>query len=191
VALGEAGLSYQGNVRVRHLLDVMVNDVGLDAIKAKVTQPLTTLKVSCYYGCLLARPPAITGEAHPEYPVTMDRLMAALGAEPLDWYYKTQCCGASFALTRPDLATKLSGAILDNARDVGAQVVVAACPLCQANLDMYQGDHAASGHQREPIPVLYFTELMGVAFGLSPRALGLHKHFRDPAPALRSHSLVT
>lgn len=191
VALGEAGLSYQGSVRVRHLLEVMVNDVGLDAIKAKVTQPLTGLKVACYYGCLLVRPPAISGEAHPEYPVGMDRLMAALGAQPLGWSCKTQCCGASFAVARPDLAARLSGTILDNARDVGAQVVVAACPLCQANLDMYQGDHAAGGHQREPIPVLYFTELMGVAFGLRPASLGLAKHLRNPEPLLYHHGLLT
>ncbi|MBF8266627.1 MAG: CoB--CoM heterodisulfide reductase [Dehalococcoidia bacterium] len=190
-ALSEAGLSYGGSVRVRHLLDVMVKDVGLDAIKEKVTQPLTGLKVACYYGCLLTRPHAIARDAHPEYPVSMDRLMAVLGAEALDWSYKTQCCGASLALARPDMVTRLTTRILDNAREVGADVVVAACPLCQTNLDAYQGEHAVNGSQEnKTIPIVYFTELMGLAFGLSPRALGFDKHFRDPAPALRSHSLV-
>ncbi|MFH1560760.1 MAG: CoB--CoM heterodisulfide reductase iron-sulfur subunit B family protein [Chloroflexota bacterium] len=190
-ALGEVGLSYRGGVRVRHLLDVMVKDVGLDAIKEKVTQPLTGLKLACYYGCLLVRPPAVAGDAHPEYPVDMDRLVSVLGAEPLDWSYKTDCCGASFALARPDLVTRLTTRILENAREVGADLVVAACPLCQANLDAYQGGHAVNGSHPEPLPIVYFTELMGLAFGLSPAALGLSKHFQDPTPVLRRHSLVS
>ncbi len=189
-ALGEADLSYQGNVRVRHLLDVMVNDVGLDTIRANVSQPLTGLKVACYYGCFLVRPPGITAEDHPEYPMSMDRLMSALGAQTLDWSYKTQCCGASFAVVKPDLAAHLSGKILDNAREVGAQVVVAACPLCQVNLDTHQGDHAAGNRQQDPIPVLYFTELMGVAFGIRSKLLGLTKHFRNPEPLLHHQGLL-
>ena len=197
-ALAEAGLRYGGGVNVRHLLDVMVNDVGLDAIGDKVTQPLTDLKVVCYYGCLLTRPTDVARAAHPEYPVAMDKLMAVLGAESLDWSCKTLCCGASFALSRPDIVTRLTGRILENAREVGAEMVVTACPLCQANLDAFQAEHAArhgtngaGGDEREPLPVVYFTQLMGLAFGVSPKALGLNKHFRDPEPALLRHSLVS
>ncbi len=184
-ALGEAGLSYAGKVGVRHLLDVLVNDVGLDAIRAKVTHPLTDLKVVCYYGCLLTRPPAVTGAAHPEYPMLMDRLVEALGAEALDWSSKTDCCGAALAVSRPDLVGKLSGRIMDNAAEVGATMIVAACPLCQTNLDMTreEGDD-------ESMPVVYFTELMGTAFGLTPKDLGLTRHFRDPVPALCRYALT-
>ncbi len=189
-ALSEAGLSYGGSVNVRHLLDVMVKDVGVEAIKERVTQPLTGLKVACYYGCLLTRPPAVARNANPEYPVALDNLMTALGAEPVDWSFKTECCGASYAVARPEVVAKLTTRILDNARAVGADLVVAACPLCQTNLDAYQGEHTPSGGHGETIPIVYFTELMGLAFGLTPAALGMGKHFRDPMPALRSHSLV-
>ncbi|MCH7554429.1 MAG: hypothetical protein IIC08_00260 [Proteobacteria bacterium] len=123
--------------------------------------------------------------------MAMDRLMNVLGAEALDWSYKTECCGASFALARPDLVTRLTAKILGNAMDVGADLVVAACPLCQTNLDAYQGEHAVNGSKEDrTIPIVYFTELMGLAFGISPAALGISKHFQDPAPTLRSHSLV-
>jgi len=184
--LGEAGLSYGGGVRVRHLLDVVVNDVGLDEIKSRVTRPLTGLKVVCYYGCLLTRPPAVSGAANPEYPLDMDRLAAALGAEVLNWSYKTDCCGAFSTLPNREQGLKLTDRILSNARQTGAEMVVAACALCQGNLDMYQGDG-----EQEPLPVVYFTQLMGLAFGLTPEAVGLDKHFRDPAPALRHRNLVT
>ena len=184
--LSEAGLTYSGEVGVRHLLDVLLEDVGLDAIKAGVTQPLNGLKVVCYYGCLLTRPPDISGAPNPENPVGMERLVAALGAEPLDWSYKTECCGAFFTLPKPELGTMLTNRILVNARAVGAEAVVAACPLCQGNLDANQ-----ENDEEEPLPIVYFTELMGLAFGLAPGALGLSKHFQDPVPALRRRSLAT
>lgn len=184
-ALGKSGLSYRGDVGVRHLLDVLVNDVGLDVISARVSQPLHGLKVACYYGCLLTRPPAITGWDHPEYPMDMDKLIAALGAQPMDWSYKTECCGASMVISRPEMVAKLTDRILGNARDVGAEMVVTACPLCQSNLDMNREES-----EGEPLPIVYFTELIGLAFGLSPKALGLTKHLRDPAPALRRHGLA-
>ena len=127
----------------------------------------------------MTQPPAVAGTARPEYPMTMDRLVGALGAEPLDWSYKTECCGGSFALSRPELVAKLSGRILDDARAVGAEMVVSACPLCQTNLDMNQKE--AEG---DPLPIVYFTELLGMAFGIPPKKLGLDKHFQDPTPLL-------
>ena len=184
--LAEEGLTYSGDVEVRHLLDVLLNDVGLDAIKARVTQPLNGLKVACYYGCLLTRPPDITGSVEPENPLGMERLMTALGAEPFDWSYKTECCGAFFSLPRPDLGVTLTERVLANAREVGAEVVVTGCPVCQGNLDKNQGND-----DDEVLPVLYFTELLGVACGLAPKALGLGRHFQDPVPALRRRSLVS
>jgi len=183
--LSEAGLRYDGGVRVRHLLDVVVDDVGLDDVRARVTRSLSGLKAVCYYGCLLTRPPAISGATDAEYPMAMDRLIRALGAEALDWSYKTECCGAFFTLPNRDLGVSLTGKILRDARAVGADLVVAACALCQGNLDMYQGD------ADQPMPIVYFAQLMGLALGLEPDSLGLNRHFRDPLPALRRLSLAT
>ena len=183
-ALGEAGLTYSGGIAVRHLLDVLVDAGGLDEIKARVKKPLNGLKIACYYGCLLTRPPDIAGAPEPENPMSIDRLMAALGAETLDWSYKTECCGAFFSLPRPELGLKLTDRILVNAREVGAEMVVTACPVCQGNLDKNQDG------EEEPLPILYFTELLGMACGLDPKALGLDRHFQDPMPTLRRRSLV-
>lgn len=178
-SMAAAELRYTGSVQVRHMLDVFMEDVGLDKIRANVTQPLDGLKVVCYYGCLLTRPPAQARSEHHEYPVSMDRLVESLGAEPLDWSHKTDCCGASYALSRPELVAKLTGRIVADADAVGAEMIVVACPLCQSNLDMNRSEGA-----RGAIPIVYFTELMGVAFGLTPKAVGLTKHLRNPLPLL-------
>ncbi len=178
-SMAEAGLSYNGSVQVRHMLDVFVEDVGLGKIRANVTESLGGLKVVCYYGCLLARPPAYARSERFEYPMQMDRLVETLGAVPLDWSHKTDCCGASFALSRPELVAKLTDRIVKNAESVGAEMIVVACPLCQSNLDMNRSSGVGG-----TIPIVYFTELMGVAFGLTPKAVGLTKHLRDPIPLL-------
>lgn len=174
------GYDYEGRVRIRSLLDLLVNRVGLNTIAERVKTPLNGLKVVCYYGCLLTRPPEVTGAEDPEYPMDMDRLMEALGAESLDWSYKTSCCGATLSVTNTEIALDLSRRILENARAVGADAVVVACPLCHTNLDARQ-------HQMRleaPIPVLFFTQLMALAFGLGPRATALDKNMVDPWPVL-------
>ena len=176
------GYNYRGSVAVRSLLDVVVNRVGLDAVAGRVAAPLAGLKVVSYYGCLLTRPPEVTGSADAEYPMQMDRLMTALGAESLDWSYKTSCCGASLSVTNTEIALHLSRRILEEARAVGAHAVAVACPLCHANLDGRQ-------HQmglEKPIPILYFTQLMALAFGLEPEAAALDKNMVDPRPTLQA-----
>jgi heterodisulfide reductase subunit B len=151
-----------------------------------VKKPLEGLKVVCYYGCLLTRPPEVTGAGHPENPTDMDELVAALGAEVVDWSYKTVCCGAAHSLTRPDIVVKLSGGILDHARQAGADAVVVACPLCHMNLDtrQFQMDLEA------PLPVLFFTQLMAVALGLPEKDAALNKNLTDPRPLLRDKGLL-
>ncbi len=176
-ALAAGGLTYHGKVRVRHLLDVFVNDIGYDTIKARVKKELGGLKVVCYYGCLLARPPKVTQFDICEYPESMDRVLRALGIATLDWSYKTDCCGASFALTRTDIVLRLSHDILEGARSAGADAIVVACPLCQINLDIRQDEIERTYATRYRLPILYFTQLMGISFGLSPRELLLGKHF--------------
>ena len=178
----ELNYAYQGTVRVQHLLDTLVDQVGLDKIAEQVRRPLTGLKVACYYGCLLTRPPRITQAEHPEYPLKMDRLMQTLGAEPIDWSYKTDCCGGSLSLTQTPLALTMSQKILADAHYRGADVIVTACPLCHVNLDARQGQMALDFQT----PVLYLTQLMALAFGLDEKGAVLGKNFVDPRPVLQA-----
>jgi heterodisulfide reductase subunit B len=167
---------YTGRTGVRSLLEVLG---GLDAehLKAQVTQPLSGLKAACYYGCLLVRPPAVTGFDDPEDPRSMDDLVRLAGAEPLPWGYKTECCGAAHGVANEPVTLKLVRDILKVARRAGADCLVCACPLCQNNLDARQ-EHVNRAFGTDfGLPVLYFTQLLGSAFGLSGRDLGLDKHF--------------
>ncbi len=181
----QTGYTWDGQVSVEHLLDTVVDRVGLEKVAEKVKKPLAGLKVVCYYGCLMTRPAQLTGAEDPEYPMKMDRLAQALGATVLDWSYKTECCGASLALTQTNLAVELSAKILQNAREVGADAVVAGCPLCHINLDTRQEEMAKELGKRFDLPVIYFTQLMGLAFGLDPKALGMQSHLVDPMPLVK------
>jgi heterodisulfide reductase subunit B2 len=167
------GQPYDGGVEVQHVLDVLVNRCGLDAIRARVRRPLTGLRVACYYGCLLTRPPEIVAFDNAEHPSCMDELVAATGAEPVEWPYKTECCGASLSMTHSDVVVRLAHKLLTMARQAGADCLVVACPLCQVNLDLRQAD-AAKAHGPIPsTPVLYVTQLLGLALNLSWKELGL------------------
>ncbi|HDZ22005.1 hypothetical protein LCGC14_0389270 [marine sediment metagenome] len=159
-------------MQVRHLIDVLVRDVGLEKIEqAKQCDP--QLKVVCYYGCLLTRPPKVTEWDDPEDPQMMDDLLRAAGMETIDWPFKTECCGATFALTRTDIVLRLTAEILQMAREVGADCISVACPLCHANLDMRQDDIRKKFGVECDIPIFYFTQLLGLALGLEKRDLGI------------------
>ncbi|MGC8874876.1 MAG: CoB--CoM heterodisulfide reductase iron-sulfur subunit B family protein, partial [Chloroflexia bacterium] len=186
----ELGYEYQGRVKVNHIVSTMLERVGTEEIARRVTRPLTGLKVVCYYGCLITRPKTVTGAEHHEYPMEMDRLMATLGAEVLDWNYKTDCCGNNLTLTETEVALKLTQRILHDAKAVGAEAVVVACPLCQVNLDARQPQIAADFHEELNLPVLYYTQLMGIALGIDPKELHLETHFVDPRPLLRAKGLL-
>jgi heterodisulfide reductase subunit B len=173
-ALGTAKLSYSGKVAVRHPLDVLFHDVGVEAIKARVVRPLTGLKVAPYYGCQVVRPYATFDEAW--NPTTMDKILAALGAEVLHYPLKTKCCGASLTGTVPEAGLRMSYILLKEAVRRGADVIATICPLCQFNLDAYQ-DQIRKRWGEARIATVYFTQLMGLAFGLSPRELGLQRNF--------------
>lgn len=171
----KVGYSYQDRVTVKSILDVFEERVGLDAIGKRVKRQVRDLKVVSYYGCLLTRPPKVTGAAHPENPMGMDRIVEKVGASALDWSFKTDCCGGSLSLTRTDIVLNLTRKILDNARAVGADAIVTSCPLCHVNLDTRQDALKLD----QPMPILFITQLMGLAFGLEPHALGLEKHLVD------------
>ena len=167
------GARYDGDVEVLHVLDLLVNRLGIAAIRAQIKRPLSGLRVACYYGCLLSRPPEIVAFDDPEHPACMDDLVAAAGAEPVAWPYKTECCGASLAMTEPAAVSRLGHRLLSMARLAGAACVVVACPLCQMNLDVRQRDATAAHGELPPTPVLYVTQLLGLALGIPAEELGL------------------
>jgi heterodisulfide reductase subunit B len=184
------GYRYQNRVRVNHIVETMVERIGPEAIAARVVRPLAGLKVVCYYGCLITRPRTVTGAEHHEYPMELDRLMAALGAEVLDWNYKTDCCGNNLTLTETQVALKMTHRILHDAKAVGAEAVVVACPLCQINLDARQEQISTDFQEELGLPVLYYTQLMGLALGLDPGTLHLDTLFVDPRPLLKEKGLL-
>jgi len=167
------GRTYDGGVEVRHVLDVLVNHLGLDAIRAKVRRPLAGLRVACYYGCLLTRPPEIVAFDDAEHPSSMDALAAAAGAEPVEWPFKTECCGAGLSMTNSGVVARLAHKLLSMARASGADCLAVACPLCHVNLDLRQADAAKAHGAFQPTPVLYVTQLLGLALGLPPENLGI------------------
>jgi heterodisulfide reductase subunit B len=177
-------LSYNG-MKIEHLLYTVANQIGYQKVVSKVVRPFEGMKVVCYYGCIITRPPKITEVKDYEYPTQMDRLMKALGITPLDWSYKTRCCGVSLGITQLPIALELSRKILRNAKKVGADAIVVACPLCHVNLDARQKQIEEEFKESFDLPIIYFTQLMGLAFGLKSDALGLDKHFVDPLPLLQ------
>lgn len=184
----DVGYEFEHQVKVSHLLDTFVEKVGLPAIAAAVKKPLAGLKTVSYYGCLITRPSKITGAEHPEYPMRMDHMVRALGAESLDWGCKTDCCGGSLALTSAETAMRLSEKVLRNAQDVGADAIIVACSLCHLNLDTRQDVISRAGRAYN-VPIIYFTQLMGLAMGMSVSELGLQKHLTDPRPMLTAKHL--
>lgn len=184
-ALAAAGLRYEGGVKVRHLLEVILNDIGPDTIEARVQRPLEGLKVAPYYGCQLVRPRL--GFDHPEFPMSLDYLMESLGAEVVNFPLKSRCCGGALIVSRENLAGNLIHKILRCAFENGAQCIVTVCPLCQTNLDVYQDRINRRFRTDYRLPVLYFTQLLGLAFGIAPRDLALESSFVSPKQALAAY----
>ena len=172
-ALAAGGLEYYGTVRVRHLLDVLVNDVGCEAIASKVKNSLSGLKVAPYYGCQVIRPGP--GFDHPEFPQSLDRLVESLGAEPTQFPLKSRCCGGSLVISEEDLALGLIRKLLENSAANEAEVIVTVCPLCQTNLDAYQSRVNKKFKTGFNLPVLFFTQLVGTALGIDNKVLGIGK----------------
>lgn len=170
----------RNTVDVQSMLQVLTENVDLEALKARVVNPLTGIKVACYYGCIMNRPPELMKFDHHENPMAMDNLMAALGAEVVPFPLKVECCGASFGIPRRDIVMRLSGKLLDSARGFGADALVTACPLCQMNLDMRQSQINDALHEDFKLPVFYYTQLLGYALGLDRAVLGFEKLCVDP-----------
>ncbi|SHI72551.1 CoB--CoM heterodisulfide reductase iron-sulfur subunit B family protein [Parasporobacterium paucivorans] len=170
-------MPYEGKNDVLSFLDIFSTEEAMEACRSKMVRTLSGLKVACYYGCLLSRPHEVTGGEDTENPMDMDRIVALTGAEPVDWSFKTECCGASHQVDVPKEARPLLDRILRNAQANGAQAIVTACPLCNMNLDMRQAEINEKMEKKYNLPVYQFTELLAVAMGAGAKEIGLHKHF--------------
>jgi len=180
-ALAAAKLEYGGGVRVRHLAEVLYTDITPEGIGAKVTKPLKGLKVAPYYGCQLVRP---NGFDDPESPHSLDEMVASLGADVVSWPLKAHCCGSSLVMPEPDVALELINKLLKNAQGNGAQCLITPCPLCQINLDAYQSQVNSRFKTKYNLPVLFVTQLMGVALGIPAKALALSRNIVSPMRVL-------
>ncbi len=166
---------YDGSVKVRHLLEVLLEDVGLPTITKSLKRTLNGLKVACYYGCLLVRPPEILQFDDAENPKSLDRLVTAMGGLSLEWPCKVDCCGGSLSLSRTDVVLRLTESIIDMAVQVGADCIAVSCPMCQINLDVRQQDINKLAGKNYRMPVIYITQLLGLCLGLRPGELGFEK----------------
>jgi heterodisulfide reductase subunit B len=169
------GLEYSGSVEVLNIIQ-MLDKYVTPNLEGRIVKPFDH-KVACYYGCLLVRPHEILKFDREEDPQSMDELMLKAGANPIDWAFKTECCGAGLSVSRTSSVGRLSGEIMKDAVDRGAEAVIVACPMCHSNLDMRRGAINSYLGEKIDIPVLYATQVLGLALGLDRKALGLQRHF--------------
>ncbi len=182
--------TFSGRIKVWDLLDFLSQPAWLAQIQAQVKQPLQGLSVVSYYGCMANRPPKITGAGQHENPQNMDTLLKALGATVPDWSYKTDCCGASHTVSRPDIVHTLVQRLYERALEAGAEAIVVSCQMCQANLDMPQAKIADLFQKKYDLPVYYFTELIGVAWKCPEVTTWLSRHLVNPLPLLKRKGLL-
>ena len=169
---------FKKNLKVFNILELFLK-IGINKISENRKRELSDLKVACYYGCLLVRPASITKFDDAEQPVSMERIAEATGAQTIDWNYKVECCGAAHSIARRDIVVDLSKNIIDDARAHGANVMAVACPMCHTNLDMRQRAMRRKYPGHEDFPVLYITELIGLALGMDETELGIDLHYID------------
>lgn len=181
---------YGGDLEVLDLLQILRDEIGFDNVKEAVKKPLSGLKVAAYYGCMVLRPPAEVAYDDPENPQALDDLITALGAEAVDYSHQGECCGAYLAVKSAEVTAEMSFTILASAQRSGAELVVANCPLCQFNLDRMQKTMGSRHTGFQPIPVLYFTQLLGIALGLDSEGFELDRHYVDPRSLLEGANLI-
>ncbi|NMC28376.1 MAG: heterodisulfide reductase subunit B [Syntrophomonadaceae bacterium] len=176
------------DVKVYHLLQLLTEKVDHEKIEELLVKPLQGLKLAAYYGCLITRPKAVVQFDDPEQPTSMDRLLQAVGAETVKWSHKAECCGGGFAISQTDIVVDLGGQVLEAARQAGASAIVVACPMCQANLDTRQRAIEAERARNYDMPIIYFTQLLGLALGYSPKQVGMNRLLTSPNRLLKSMS---
>ncbi len=182
------GYTYKGGLKIYHLLDFLRDRVTLDGLKSRISKPLAGLKVASYYGCLTR---FFAGAADDvEHPSLLEQIIKVLGGEPVEWTAKVDCCGASLSITRPDITKRLMGEIFKSATRASADCIVVVCPLCQSNLDIRQGELVGPSGGPYSMPVIYLTQLMGIALGAQTGTLGLDKLMVDAGALLRAKGLA-
>jgi heterodisulfide reductase subunit B len=175
---------------VKHLLEILAKDYGLEKLADAMTRPLDGLKVACYYGCLLTRPPEVPELDCVEAPTIMERVIGATGAQAVAWSHRMECCGANFTLSRPGVVLNLSGEILASAKRAGADCIMVACPLCHANLDIRQKEIEEASGEKFNMPVFYMTQLLALAAGVPSTKLGFDSMMVSPLPLLKEKQLL-
>lgn len=178
------------DISILHLIEFFKNDFGIEEIKSAVKNPLVGLRVASYYGCLLVRPNEIVNFDDEENPTSMDEIVFAIGADALDWSHKTECCGAAHAIPKTEIVLQLCKKILQAAENSSADCIAVACPLCHANLDMRQNQINKTFGTKFNTPILYITQLMGLALGYGANDLSLQSHFVDPIKLLTRKNLI-
>jgi len=179
------GHAFANRVEVHNAVELLRDastTIEQKVLAALAPNPLEGVKLAAYYGCLLVRPFEVCGYDDPEQPTSMDDVIKACGADDVDWDMKVECCGGAFSVSRTASVLRLGRAIIDNARSHGAEAIIVACPLCHSNLDLRQKAMALRGE--EPMPILFVTQMVGLALGLAPVDLGLSRHFVDTAPLM-------
>jgi heterodisulfide reductase subunit B len=169
------GRDYDGKVKIKHFIEVLLDNVGLEKIRIAIKNPLNGLKVACYYGCLLVRPPKVVNFDDSENPKSLDKLVKAAGGQAIDWPYKVECCGGGLSLSRTDVVVNLTDSILGMAQSSGANCIAVSCPMCQVNLDLRQQDIKKQTGNNYQMPIVYITQLLGLGLGISSKKLGLDK----------------
>jgi len=175
---------------VKHLLEILAKDFGLDRLAAAVNRPLAGLKVACYYGCLLTRPTDVPNLDCTEAPTIMERVIESVGAETVTWTHRLECCGANFTISRPGVVIQLTNAILESAKAAGADCIMVGCPLCHGNLDIRQKEIEGVYNTSYGLPVFYLTQLVGLSVGLGADKLGLDAMMVNPMPLLKEKGLL-
>jgi heterodisulfide reductase subunit B len=191
-ALAVGGLHYDpGSLQIRHLLDVIINDIGLETIKSKVVKPLYGLRVAPYLGCMVPRPDYQRRWSDFEHPSELDDLLKALGAEVVDFPVKTECCGGHMTQIGPETAYELIRRLIMSAEEHKADIMVTVCPMCQMNIDAYQSETNRYFGTNFNMPIVFFSQLMAIAFGKTPREAGFGKELTSPKKALSIIGLQT
>jgi heterodisulfide reductase subunit B len=176
--------------KVKHLLEILVRDYGLERLSEDVKKPLSGMKVACYYGCLLTRPTDVPNLDCTEAPTIMEAVMKAVGADTLSWTHRLECCGANFTLSRPAVVQQLSNDVLESAKAAGADCIVVACPLCHGNLDIRQKEIEGMYETSYGLPIFYLTQLVGIALGIPVERLGLDALIVNPQKLLKEKELI-
>jgi heterodisulfide reductase subunit B len=168
-------MDYRGTSKILNVIE-WIDKYIMPGLETKVVNPFNH-KVACYYGCLLVRPDKVLNYDRAEDPQTMDTVMKRIGATPVDYPFKTECCGAGLSISRTDIVSRLSGKIIEDAEYRGAEAIIVACPMCHSNLDMRRSDINKYWNREFNIPVIFVTQAIGLAIGLTAEEVGLRRHF--------------